>query len=96
MSLLSALRLTLEIRHPPQRPLGSQLKTQKWRIVPARQNLLVQKAAQVHWHSESCLFTQVQSVHDWLILHVESEGGVDSNFSVKMELSEQEPRTASS
>jgi hypothetical protein len=37
-----------------------------------------------------------QSVHDWLILHLEFGGGVDSNFSMKMKLSEQESRTASS
>jgi hypothetical protein len=32
----------------PQRPLESQLKTQKWRIVLARQNLLLQKGAGTH------------------------------------------------
>jgi hypothetical protein len=29
-----------------------------------------------------------QSVRDWLMLHLESGGGVGNNFSVKMELSE--------
>jgi hypothetical protein len=34
------------------------------------------------------------SVGNWLMLHLESGGGVGSNFGLKMELSEQEPRTA--
>jgi hypothetical protein len=36
-----------------------------------------------------------QSAHDWVMLHLEFGGGVDSNFGIKIELSEQEPRTAS-
>jgi hypothetical protein len=39
----------LEIR--PQRPLESQLKTQKWRIVSAMQNLLLQKGVWARGHS---------------------------------------------
>jgi hypothetical protein len=34
------------------RPLESQLKTQKWRIVSARQNLLLQKSVQAHGHTK--------------------------------------------
>jgi hypothetical protein len=37
-----------------------------------------------------------ESAHNWLMLHLEFGGGVDSNFGAKMELSEQEPGTASS
>jgi hypothetical protein len=37
-----------------------------------------------------------QSAINWLMLHLEFGGRVSSNLGAKMELSEQEPRTASS
>jgi hypothetical protein len=100
------------VRNDFRRPPRSQLKTQKRRIVLARQNLLLQKSAQAHWHSKHeeqlvLLFIfdtwvlplysdwsslGAQSALNWL-LHLESGGGVGSNFGMKMELSEQEPST---
>jgi hypothetical protein len=37
-----------------------------------------------------------QPAPNWLMLHLEFRGGVGNNFGGKMELSEQESRTASS